>query len=83
MPGEHEVQELGLSLPPLHISGGTGTLWADMGKQGDQGSSPLRLTGRAKFESGPLTFKLYLDARGRTDLPFSVDTLGAFRGDAP
>ena len=33
-PGEHEVQEIGLELPPFHITGGTGTLWADMQARG-------------------------------------------------
>ena len=38
-PGQHEVQELGLTLPPFHITGGVGSLRAYMERRGTRVSA--------------------------------------------
>ncbi len=81
--GDHEVQELGVDIPALHITGGTGVIQAqDSAPPGGGAPDALSISGKAKFKQFPFDFRLHLEARGRTAAPFSASTLDQFSGKA-
>ncbi|HTT91400.1 MAG TPA: SpvB/TcaC N-terminal domain-containing protein [Acidimicrobiales bacterium] len=81
--GDHEVQEVGVAIPPLHITGGTGVIQARASAAHSDGTpSALSLSGQATFKQFPFDFRLHLQARGTTAAPFSAGTLGQFSGQA-